>query len=150
VAGDLRLLVDVDVVLDVLARRTPHYERSAEVWAAVETDRVGGVIAAHTVTTVHYLVARATDRRTAGAAVDDLLRVFGVAAVDGDVLRHALALGWSDFEDAVQMAAAVAVGATHLVTRNVADYRATLLPILRPAEVAALLLRASAPDDGAG
>ena len=147
---ELRLVVDVDVVLDVLARRMPHYGSSAEVWAAVETGRVEGLIAAHTVTTIHYLVTRHGDRSTASAAVHDLLHVFGVAAVDGDVLQHALSVGWSDYEDAVQMAAAISAGATHMVTRNTADYRTAPLPVLQPAEVAALLPRPDGPEDAEG
>jgi hypothetical protein len=118
------------------------------VWSAVETGRIEGLVAAHTVTTIHYLLNRFRDRSTAAAAVTDLLRVFGVATVDHDVLRMALCLGWSDFEDAVQMAAAVAAGATHMVTRNVSDYRGAPLPVLHPGEVAALLLRPAEPDNG--
>jgi hypothetical protein len=140
-AGELRLLVDVGVVLDVLANRVPHYEGSALVWAAVETGRSKGMIAAHTVTTLHDLLGRHADRSTASSAVHDLLSVFDVATVDGDVLRHALSLGWSDFEDAVQVAAAVSAGATHVVTRNTKDFGSSPLPVLQPAEIAALLNR---------
>lgn len=147
---DIRLVVDVDVVLDVLAHRMPHYDCSAEVWAAVEAGRVEGLIAAHTVTTIYYLLARHGKRSTASASVHDLLTVFGVAAVDGDVLHRALSLGWSDYEDAVQMAAAMSAGATHLVTRNAADYRSAPLPVLLPAEVAGLLPRPGRTEESGG
>ena len=149
-AREVRVLVDVDVLLDVLARRAPHYEHSAEVWAAVETGRIEGLIAAHTATTVHYLLTRHHDRQTASAGLADLLRVFGVAAVDGDVLHEALLLGWDDFEDAVQMAAAVAADATYLVTRNVADYRGGTVTVLQPGELAALLPPPTAADNELG
>jgi len=147
---DVRLVVDVDIVLDVLAHRMPHYGASADVWAAVEAGRVEGLIAAHTITTIHYLLTRHGDRSTASAAVHDLLSVFGVAPVDGEVLRQALSLGWSDFEDAVQMAAALSAGASHIVTRNTADYRSALLPVLRPAEILALLPRPDGPESTGG
>lgn len=48
-------------------------------------------------------------------------------------------LPYVDFEDAVQMMAAVQAGAQYLVTRNVQDYRASPLPVLQPAELLALL-----------
>lgn len=47
-----RLLIDINVVLDVLLDRQPHVEASAALWAAVENERVEGWIAAHGVTTV--------------------------------------------------------------------------------------------------
>ena len=131
----------VNVVLDVLAKRESHYAQSAAVWAAVEADRVQGAIAAHTVTTVHYLLTRFADRATASTAVQDLLRVFEVAAVDGDVLQEALGFGWRDFEDAVQITAALSAGATHMITRNPPDFRGAPIPVLTPAEIVPLLPR---------
>ena len=58
-----RVLVDVNVVLDVLTSREPNYDVSAAVWTLVEGDAVEGVVAAHTVTTVHYLVGRHLGRQ---------------------------------------------------------------------------------------
>ena len=58
-----RVLVDINVVLDVLLDRQPHVEGSAAVWAAIETGSSEGLLAAHVVTTIHYLI-----RKELGAA----------------------------------------------------------------------------------
>ncbi len=139
VADKLRVLVDVNVVLDVLARRQPYFEGSAQVWAAIETGRAEGLLAAHTVTTLHYLLKRHTDHARAVAVLTDVLGVFEVAPVDRHVLLAALALGGRDFEDAVQMAAAASAGATHIVTRNTPDFRRSPVAVLQPADLTALL-----------
>jgi predicted nucleic acid-binding protein len=102
-----RLLFDVNVILDVLLDRAPHAEASASVWAAAEAGEVEGLLAAHAVTTIHYLIRRETGAAKAGRTMSSLLRVFGVAAVDRAVIGEALGLGFSDFEDAVTAAAAV-------------------------------------------
>ena len=52
------ILVDLNVILDVLQHREPHYAASAMVWSAVETRQARGLIAAHSVTTLFYLLAR--------------------------------------------------------------------------------------------
>jgi hypothetical protein len=44
-----------------------------------------------------------------------------------------------DFEDAVQMMAAVRMGADYVITRNPRDYKEGPLPALLPAELLALL-----------
>ena len=62
-----------------------------------------------------------------------------MAPVDEMVLQKALALPHRDFEDAVQMMAAVRAEAEYLVTRNARDYAAGPLPAVSPAEVASLL-----------
>jgi hypothetical protein len=46
---------------------------------------------------------------------------------------------YKDFEDAVQMMAALHTGADYLVARNPRDYKSGLLPVLLPAELLALL-----------
>lgn len=53
-----RALLDVDVILDVFQRRQPFYDDSAAVLAAAETGRLAGLVAAHSVTTLFYLLAK--------------------------------------------------------------------------------------------
>ncbi len=137
------LLLDLNIVLDVLQRREPHYEASAKVWAAVEEGLLGGFVAAHSVTTLFYLLTRYLDRNQALAAVHDLIGVFSVAGVDEAVIRHALSYGWKDFEDAVQMAAAAGVEADFLITRNPKDFASGPVAVLQPAELPAILLAPS-------
>ena len=48
------------------------------------------------------------------------------------------------------MAAAVSARATHLVTRNTRDYRGARLPVVKPAELAALLTGRDEPDTPEG
>ncbi len=133
------LLLDLNVVLDVLQRREPHFEASARVWAAVEEDRLRGFVAAHSVTTLFYLLTRYLDRNQAVAAIHDLVGVFSIASVDETVIRHALSYGWKDFEDAVQMAAAAGVEADFLITRNPKDFSTGPVAVLQPAELPAIL-----------
>ena len=101
-----KLLIDTDVVLDILLDRRPHVAGSAAIWAAVETGKAQGWIAAHSVTTVHYLVRREKSGPEARRIIESLLSVLEVALVDGAVVQNALRLPMVDFEDAVTAAAA--------------------------------------------
>lgn len=134
-----RALLDVNVILDVLQQRLPFYDDSAAVLAAAEAGRFSGLVAAHGVTTLFYLLARYGSADQARVITLELLSVLDVAAVDGHVLEQALALPYRDLEDAVQMAAARQAGADYLVTRDRAGYAAGPLPALAPAEFLALL-----------
>ena len=134
-----RLLLDVNVVLDVLLDRAPHADASSVVWAAIEEGVADGVLAAHAVTTIHYLSAKALGARRARQNTDALLSVFGVAAVDEGVVRTANALGWNDFEDAVTAAAAQRAKCAAIVTRNARDFAGSPVRVLTPAEAAAWL-----------
>ena len=138
-AARFAALLDVNVILDVLARREPHYEDSALVWAAVETGQIDGYIAAHSITTLHYLVSWHMGGEQATRAIHKLLRVFSVATVGQATIEQALALNWPDFEDAVQMAAALHTGVDYLITRNPRDFKPDGLQILQPGDALALL-----------
>jgi len=134
-----RAMLDINVILDVLQRRAPFYDDSAAVLAAAETGRVKGLVAAHSVTTLFYLLAKYGSPDQARVHTLELLSVLEVAPVDGHVLEQALALPYRDLEDAVQMAAARQASADYLVTRDRAGYAAGPLPALSPAELLTLL-----------
>ena len=134
-----KVLIDLNLILDVLQKREPFYAASARVLACAETGLVEGIVAAHTVTTSFYLVARDQSAERARIALTELLQFLSVASVGHATIEQALNLPYGDFEDAVQMMAAVQADAQYLVTRNVQDYRAGPLPALQPAELLALL-----------
>lgn len=133
----MRWLLDVDVVLDVLADREPWVEHSARVLGLVEQGRAEGIVAAHSVTTLYYLISTRRSTDEARRKVRTLLRVVGVAAVDEDRLERALDLPIRDYEDAVQAACALGEGAEVLITRNVSDYGESGLEVLSPPGVLA-------------
>ena len=105
----------------------------------MKTTIVDGLIAAHSVTTLFYLVERYANRQQAVLAINDLLRVFRVAAVDQKVLMQAMALNWRDFEDAVQVCAAIEAGGHYIISRDATGFAGAGLPVLSPADMLQLL-----------
>lgn len=73
------------------------------------------------------------------AKLTGLLDTFTVAMVDDAVMRKAASWDWSDFEDAVQMAAAMLAGADHVITRNPRDFQGGHVLIVQPGAFLALL-----------
>lgn len=134
-----RILLDVNVVLDVLLERAPFADMSSEVWAVVERGEAEGLLSAHALTTLHYLNAKAVGGRMARETTDALLSVFDVAGVDDAVLHTALSLNWTHFEDAVTAAAAKRAKCDAVVTRNPADFKGSAVRVLTPSEAVAWL-----------
>ena len=134
-----RVLFDTNVVLDVLLDRQPYVEASSAAWAAVESGISEGMLAAHAVTTIHYLVRKEVGNIKARRIMTAILRVFGVAAVDGAVVQEALQLPFSDFEDAVTAAAARLAGCEYIVTRDPKGFRGSPVRPLTPEAVTPLL-----------
>jgi len=136
----MRVLVDTNVVLDVLLDRQPHAETSAAIWEAIETGVAEGLLSAHAVNTIHYLIRKEKSAFRTRRIISAILRVLGVAAVDDAVIQEALQLPLSDFEDAVTAAAAHQAGCDCIVTRNPKGFRGSPVRPLSP-EAARPLLR---------
>lgn len=135
----MKVLVDTNVVLDVLLDRRPFSLPAAALLSLVENKKVEAALGATTLTTIHYLVAKAGGRKMADSAVKKLLTVFEVAAVDGAVLEAATRLPLPDFEDAVLVEAARSAGADAVVTRDLRGFKKSDLPAYSPEEFLAAL-----------
>ena len=134
-----RLLIDTNVLLDLVLGREPWANDAARVLDACVRGRAEGLVAAHAITTVHYLCARHVGHTAARRAIHDLLDILTVVPTDASVLRTAIDLDIADFEDAVHAAAAQAYRATAIVTRNARDFRGSPIPVLAPAAALAVL-----------
>jgi predicted nucleic acid-binding protein len=134
----MKVLLDTNVILDVLANRQPFVTDSAAVLSLVEARTVEGFAAAHSVTTLFYLLRREVGSPRAREVLMDLLRVLEVVAVDQDRIFQALAMDWEDFEDAVQASCAAKAEVDYLLTRDREDFRGSYGPVLSPGEFIAL------------
>lgn len=139
-----KVLFDLNILLDVIQQREEFYEASAQALSLAEAGLIDGVVAAHSLTTLFYLVAKHRTAEQARLTLTQLLVFLSVAAVDQAVIEGALNLPYGDFENAVQMAAALYSGAEYLVTRNPQDFKTGPLTALQPAELLALIQGSSA------
>lgn len=140
----MRVLFDTDVILDVVLDRPPFAEVCTLLFGHVEEGRVQGTICATALTTVFYLGRKAVGTPRARREVAKLLSLFDIASVNRPVLQGAVALPFSDFEDAVTHEAARLDGAEGIVTRNVQHYKKARLRIYAPADLLQMLTAADA------
>ena len=133
------VLIELNILLDVLQKRTQFYDSSARLLAAVELGKVRGLVAAHSLTTLFYLIRKDRSVAEARATITNLLQFIEIARVDQSTIEQALNLDYHDFEDAVQMISAVQGKVDYLITRNEKDYQPALLPVLQPVDFLATL-----------
>ena len=138
VSNRAAVLIDTNVLLDVVLDRAPWADDATLLLQRVASATVQGFVAAHAVTTVHYVVQRERGRTAAVTAVSDLLELLDVVPVDAADFQRALALELKDFEDAVQVAACMRVGAAFLVTRNPHDFKGAPVELRSAGEILAM------------
>jgi predicted nucleic acid-binding protein len=136
----VKVLFDINVVLDVLLEREPHVQVASRLFALADNGRIEGSICATGVTMLYYVGAKDLGPRRTHDQLRTLLSVFDVAPLDGDIVRRALEDdGFSDFEDAVVHEAAHAAGVSAIVTRNGKDFAKATIPVFEPHELLAAI-----------
>jgi hypothetical protein len=140
-AAKPRVLFELNVVLDVLQERTEFYEFSARCLAHAETGQIQGWLAAHSVTTLFYLIVKDQSPAQARVTITSLLQFLKIAPANHDTIEGALNLPYKDFEDAVQMMSALEIQADYVLSRNVSDFDPAPVDVVRPVELLAVMDR---------
>lgn len=130
----MKLLLDADVLLDTALRRQPFAADSDRVIHWCQETPHSALVAWHSISNLYYLFCLAQPDARARAFIGDLLQFTSVANGGTDEVRQALGLPMRDFEDALQISAALSCGAEMIVTRNVRDFARAPLPAFTPAQ----------------
>ncbi len=126
-------------MIDVALSREPFAADSERLLLAIERGEEQAAIAWHSFSNLYYVVRRNRGETAARRFVERLLRSFRVPRSGREELSFALSLPMTDFEDAMQVAAARDVGANLIVTRNVRDYANSPIPAVTPATALQML-----------
>ena len=135
----MKVLVDTDVLIDVALGRAPHKGPAGRLLDRLEHKDGDGFMAWHSASNFYYLVSPKRGKQDAKSFLLDLTRFVDVAPVSTESLRQAASLGLRDFEDAMQVAAAIACGADVIATRNVKDYARAPVQAAKPEAVLKML-----------
>jgi hypothetical protein len=135
----MRLLLDANILLDCLVLENSGLPRdrrdaSAQILDLCDLGQHQGLVAWHTLPIISYYYGRQNSPDQTAALMDALLRL-----VESPTTGHADASAWrnhgiSDFEDALQVASAIAGFADFIITRNGEDFAKSPIPSLTPEE----------------
>ncbi|OIO58744.1 MAG: PIN domain nuclease [Alphaproteobacteria bacterium CG_4_10_14_0_2_um_filter_63_37] len=126
-----KVLVDLNVVLDVLLDRPSLGPTSTQLLVLVDQKRLEGWLCASSIDTLDYLLRRSL-KRDPLPHIRTLREILRIAPVDEAVIDAALNLGWGDLEDAIVHESARLSGLHAIVTRNTRNFARATLPVLTP------------------
>lgn len=130
----MKLMLDLNVLLDVVQRREPFYEASAAVLSNVVSGQNSGSLPGHALTTLYYVVQRFSGRDQADTFVDWLLTHLEVVPQGKAQFIRARSLPMTDFEDAAVASAAESAECDVIVSRNVSDFEGSPVQVMTPEE----------------
>jgi predicted nucleic acid-binding protein len=129
----LKVLIDTDVLMDVALGREVFGPDSRALLEWCQHQPQATFVAWHSISNLFYLLSAARSPSFARSFLGGLLKFAFVASGGTESVRQALTMRMADLEDALQVAAAISANASFIVTRNVADYRGSPIPVLTPA-----------------
>ena len=106
---------DTDVIIDFALDRLPHAKFSESVINAAEEKTIDAYIAWHTVSNFYYMVAAASGDKKSRLFLKELLQFVNIVETSTTDVLAAIDIPLSDFEDALQVAAAISCSAKYPV-----------------------------------
>lgn len=135
----MRVLLDVNVILDVLLQRQGRLADAQSVWDAADDGRLECCLVASSLTDIFYIARKLVGEAPARIVVRHCLDTLNVLNVDTKALEEAYGRPESDYEDALQIAVATLNSVDAIITRDSAGFAKSPVPVWTPAHLAQLL-----------
>ncbi len=134
-----KIFIDTDIILDLLARREPHYIFPAQLFTLIDKKKLTAYTSPIVFANLHYLLKKYSSNSVAKKNLRKLKTLIKILPVDEKIIEQALNSDFTDFEDAIQYFTAVNNGIKILITRNKADYKKSKIPIATAEEFLKIL-----------
>jgi hypothetical protein len=139
----MKATVDLDIIIDVLAKRADFHPESSMVLHLCETGKINGHVCAHEMTTLAYFLEKHPPTRVRTTElVESILDILKVLPVGEAVLRSALTSRVADFEDAMVEQSSLRRAIDFIITRDADSFAHSRVKPISPAEVIALYAKA--------
>ena len=131
----MKVLFDTNIIIDILKRREPHFEKSNEVFMFAIDGKIESFICVSAITDIFYILRKEyTDTKTMLGIIFDILEIVKPIDVFVRDIYNAAKLDFLDFEDAVTAAVAQREKADYIITRNKRDFLQSFIPAITPDE----------------
>jgi predicted nucleic acid-binding protein len=133
-----KVFIDSDIILDLVQKRTPHFQPAVDLFTLIEENRVKGFVSPLIFSNLYYILRKVESRHFARDVLSRLKALLGVLTIDEKIIQLSLLSNFNDFEDAIQYYTAMENHLDYLVTRNKNDYKEPGIVICNAKEYCAL------------
>ena len=133
------VLIDTDIFIDFALDRKPYAKYAESIINAAEAKTIDAFIAWHTVSNFYYMVSSASGDKKTRQFIKELLQFVRISETSTTDALTAIEIPLSDFEDALQVAAAISCSAKFIITRNLKHYKKSKIPAITPQKFLELL-----------
>jgi predicted nucleic acid-binding protein len=136
----IKLFLDTNILIDLLADRQPFSKYAAELLSASENKQAELYTSSHSIATTYYILNKQIDDKSLRVFLDDLMDFIYPISIDYLILKKAVKSNIKDFEDAIQILAAASIANLDaIVTRNPKDFKNASILVLSPEKAVELI-----------
>ena len=140
----MKVLLDTNVVLDVLQKRSPWFDDGKEIFLAVAAKQIEGFITSKEVADIYFFSRKQfkgeeNTEQKARKIISGILTLLGVIDTLGEDCQNALGIENNDYEDAIMITSAKRADIDYIVTRNTAHFVQSAVPVCTPGDFVKLL-----------
>lgn len=135
----MKLFIDTNIVIDVIAAREPFVEDSRAILNLCETGKAEGIVSVLTFCTISYVLRKYATPGTMRIKLRDLRNLLIPVELSVSLLDKAIASSITDFEDAVQFYTAAYSEADYIITRDIKHFQQKEVSVLTPTAFLLLL-----------
>lgn len=126
-----KLFVDTNIVIDLLSKREPFFEETAELFSLADKKQVELSVSSLTIANTSYALLRQMDSNKAKSVLRKLRLILTVLPLDDKIIGLALNdETFSDFEDGLQYFTAIENEQELIISRNLKDFKNSKLPTM--------------------
>jgi predicted nucleic acid-binding protein len=130
----MKVFIDTDVILDLLAKREPFFNDAARLFTLADKQELHVHVSSLCFSNLSYILGKQHSLVEVRKILARLKVIVSVLSVDDRVIELALNSDFKDFEDAIQYYCAIENGVKVLVTRNLKDFKLANIPVVSPKE----------------
>jgi predicted nucleic acid-binding protein len=126
-----RIFVDTNIILDLLSKREPFYQESADLFSLADKKVIEIYISSLSIANTNYTLTRLTNSENAKVILRKLQLIVNILALDDKIIGLSLNdNSFPDFEDGLQYFTAIENNIDTIITRNLKDFKAAKIPVL--------------------
>ena len=131
----IRILVDTNVIIDLLAKREEFYLDSLQLFSLADQGKIQLVISTLSIANTHYLLNDVMKMKDARVIIRKFKVLVNAYSLSDKIVELALNdKSFKDFEDGIQFYTALEANCNAIVTRNTKDFKKSSIPVFQPKE----------------
>ena len=131
----MKVLIDTNVILDVLCNRKMFVEDSLKIFKLSETKQIDGYISALSIVNIIYIMRKELSHINVKKILDMLSHIFNIIELNEQDLMEACNLQFNNYEDGIHCNQASRIKADYIITRNIIDYKNSVIKTISPNEL---------------